>query len=44
MPTVHVVNSREEEEEEGGGWLTCDGGGLAGVKGSVGPAVVADGG
>jgi len=29
------VNNGKEEEEEGGGRLTCDGDGMAGVKGSV---------
>jgi hypothetical protein len=37
-------NGEEEEEEEGGGRLTCDDGGLAGVKGTGVQAVVVDGG
>jgi len=45
---IHARYSRiageKKKKKKGGGRLTCDGGGLAGVKGNVVPAVVADGG
>ena len=38
------IAGEEKKKKKGGGRLTCDDGGLAGVKGSVVPVVVADGG
>jgi len=38
------IAGEEKKKKKGGGRLTCDDGGLVGVKGSVVPVVVADGG